>query len=275
MLASESVALDGLGFETVGVMPPGSLIILREGEEPIIHEISKVESHPCVFEQIYFARPDSMMEGGRVYGMRWSFGERLADEWASRGLNADVIVPVPDTSRPAAAAMSERLNVPMREGFIKNRYSGRTFIMPDQRTREAALRLKLNPIREVFEGKRVMLVDDSVVRGSTMRRIVNMIRSLNPAEVHLAIFSPPVRHPCFYGIDMPSREELVAAGRETADTLEPYLRERFQCDSVTYLSLDGLAAVAGEGVCNACFTGEYTVPVSAEERSFIKQDRRG
>jgi amidophosphoribosyltransferase len=274
LIASESVALDALGFELVDVLPPGALILLRKGQEPIIHEVEKAERYPCVFERIYFARPDSLMEGGRVYSVRWAMGEKLADEWAKRGLNADVVVPVPDTSRPAAAAIAERLGLPFREGFIKNRYSGRTFIMPDQRARDAALRLKLNPIREVFEGKRVLLVDDSVVRGSTMRRIVHMIRTLNPSEVHLGIFSPPVRHPCFYGIDMPSSEELIAGSIKDNDVLEGALKERFQCDSVSYLTLDGMSEVTGEKVCKACFTGKYVVDVSEKERSFIRQDRR-
>jgi amidophosphoribosyltransferase len=187
-----------------------------------------------------------------------------------------VVVPVPDTSRPAAQAMAERLGVPHREGFIKNRYSGRTFIMPDQRTREAAMRMKLNPIDEMFRGKRVLLVDDSIVRGTTMRRIVRMIRRLEPKELHVAIFSPAVRNPCFYGIDMPSRDELVAwrVDAEGTGDLEGSLAALFGADSVTFLSEEGLTAVAGSSICAACFTGRYPVEVRDDEQSFILRDRR-
>ena len=273
MVASESVALDGLGFRQVGLVPAGHVILFRKGQEPVFREVAPNVRKHCVFERIYFARPDSMMEGGRVYSQRWRMGQRLAEEWEARGLGADVVVPIPDTSRPAATAMAEHLGLPYREGFIKNRYSGRTFIMPDQATRDAALRLKLNPIKEVFEGKRVILVDDSVVRGSTMRRIVSMIRGLGPTEVHLAIFSPPVRHPCFYGIDMPSPKELIAAGHDDP-SLERLLRDRFDANSVTYLSRPGLAAVSGDDVCAACFDGDYVQPLTDDERGHILQDRR-
>jgi amidophosphoribosyltransferase len=212
------------------------------------------------------------MEDGRVNGVRWNLGVRLADEWKAKGLSADVVVAIPDTSRDAASAMAERLGLPNREGFIKNRYIGRTFIMPNQATRDAALRLKLNPIREVFDGRRVILVDDSIVRGSTMRRIVKMVKELRPEEVHLAIFSPPVQHPCFYGIDMPSHDELVAA-KFAPQELEAELAKRFGVDSVTYITVDGLRAVTGDRMCTACFTGEYVVPVSDEERGFILENR--
>jgi len=273
MIASESVALDTLGYEAVGLLPPGGVVVLRAGEEPEVRMVREAEHRPCVFERIYFARADSVMEGGRVNSARWALGERLADEWAAKGLHADVVVAVPDTSRPAAMAMAERLGIPNREGFIKNRYSGRTFIMPDQETREYALRLKLNPIAEVFEGKRVVLLDDSIVRGTTMRRIVQMVRQTRPAAIHVAIFSPPVRHPCFYGIDMPSREELIASHFEH-EQFERRLAAYFGVDSVTYLSQEGLEDVAGHEVCAACFTGRYAVPISDQERGFIL-DQRG
>ncbi len=272
MCASESVALDVLGFQVVDHVPPGSMVMMRKGEAPMIRTVLPEAPRHCVFERIYFARPDSIMEDGRVNAVRWALGERLADEWKAKGLAADVVVAIPDTSRDAASAMAERLGLPNREGFIKNRYSGRTFIMPNQATRDAALRLKLNPIREVFDGKRVILVDDSIVRGSTMRRIVKMVKELRPAEVHLAIFSPPVANPCFYGIDMPSHEELVAA-RYSPEELEVKLAEAFGVTSLTYVSRRALREVAGEGICSACFTGEYAVPVTEEERSYILKSR--
>ena len=273
MVASESVALDVLDFQKVGDLPPGEVLFFRAGQPPRRRAVVPGKPRPCVFERIYFARPDSRMEEGRVNRSRWRMGRTLAKEWAMKGHQADVVVAVPDTSRPAAMAMAEELGVPHREGFIKNRYSGRTFIMPDAASRTAALRLKLNPIREIFEGKRVLLVDDSIVRGTTMGRIVEMLRGFKPAELHVAVFSPPVRHPCFYGIDMPSRSELVAS-RYAPDSVEAALAERIGADSLTFLSIPGLKSVMGEEVCAACFDGSYIVPVSDEEQAFIMGERR-
>jgi amidophosphoribosyltransferase len=276
--ASESVSLDVLGFQKTDDVPVGEVVFMRPGK-PVeclpLHakENQKSQARPCVFERIYFARPDSVMEEGRINRVRWRLGRQLARQWRERGIEADLVVAIPDTSRPAAQAMAEELGIPHREGFIKNRYSGRTFIMPDQATRNAALRLKLNPIREMFEGKRVLLVDDSIVRGNTMRRIVQMIQDLNPLAVHLAIYSPPVRHPCFYGIDMPSKEELIAS-HWPEDRLEEELCKHLKIDSVTYLSREGLAEVEGKNICAACFDGDYVVPVTDDERANIVLDRR-
>jgi amidophosphoribosyltransferase len=273
MVASESVALDVLDFRKVADLPAGEVLLFRAGETPLRYPVEPAHPRPCVFERIYFARPDSVMEDGRVNRQRWRMGRQLAREWQAKGLEADVVVAVPDTSRPAAMAMAEELGVANREGFIKNRYSGRTFIMPDAATRKAALRLKLNPIREIFEGKKVLLVDDSIVRGTTMARIVDMLRDLKPAAIHLAIFSPPVRHPCFYGIDMPTVQELVAAELDPT-TIDRVLAERLGADSLTYLSLAGLHGVMGDDICAACFDGDYIVPVSADEQSHITGQRR-
>ena len=273
MVSSESVALDVLDFQKVDDLHAGDVMLFRAGKEPVQIEVASKRVQPCVFERIYFARPDSVMEDGRVNRQRWRMGRQLAREWMAKGFEADVVVAIPDTSRPAAMAMADELGVPNREGFIKNRYSGRTFIMPDAASRKAALRLKLNPIQEIFEGKRVLLVDDSVVRGTTMARIVDMLRDMKPKEVHLAIFSPPVRNPCFYGIDMPSQDELVAAQMEP-DVLEETLAERRGADSLTYLTIEGLQKVMGADICAACFTGEYAVPISEDERSFINAERR-
>lgn len=272
VVASESVSLDVLAIPKLGDLPVGGALVLRAGRPAITLDLlsQPPQPRPCVFERIYFARPDSVMEDGRVNRTRWLMGRQLAKEWRLRGLSADVVVAVPDTSRPAAMAMSEELGLKNREGFIKNRYSGRTFIMPDQVTRDAALRLKLNPIREIFEGQRVLLVDDSIVRGSTMRRIVRLVRSLNPAELHLAVFAPPVKNPCYYGIDMPSKDELIAAHTDV-DTLADF----FGADSLTYLSVEGLAQVTGRETCAACFDGDYPVAVLPEERAAIERQRRG
>ena len=273
MVSSESVALDVLDFQKVDDLSAGDVMLFRAGKEPVQIEVASKRAQPCVFERIYFARPDSVMEDGRVNRQRWRMGRQLAREWAQKGFEADVVVAIPDTSRPAAMAMADELGVPNREGFIKNRYSGRTFIMPDAASRKAALRLKLNPIQEIFEGKRVLLVDDSVVRGTTMARIVDMLRDMKPKEVHIAIFSPPVRNPCFYGIDMPSQDELVAAQMKP-DALEASLAVRMGADSLTYLTIEGLQKVMGSDICAACFTGDYAVPISQDERSFINAERR-
>jgi len=273
MVASESVALDVLDFEKRGDLPAGEVLFFRAGQEPDRRAVGAKETRSCVFERIYFARPDSRMEEGRVNRSRWRMGRTLAREWAKKGYEADVVVAIPDTSRPAAMAMAEELGISNREGFIKNRYSGRTFIMPNAASRKAALRLKLNPIREMFEGKRVLLVDDSIVRGTTMGRIVEMLRGLNPTALHVAIFSPPVRHPCFYGIDMPSASELVASQHEPS-RVERALAQKIGADSLTFLSKGGLREVMGNEICAACFDGDYAVPISEAERDFIMGERR-
>jgi amidophosphoribosyltransferase len=270
MVASESVACDAVGYKPVADLPPGKVMIFRAGEEPVVLPVLERPAYHCVFERIYFARPDSRIEEERIFATRWACGVKLGQEWAKQGLQADVVVPVPDTSRPAAQAMAETLGLPYREGFIKNRYSGRTFIMPDANTRDAALRLKLNVIEEIFEGKRVILVDDSVVRGTTVKRLASLVRQVNPAAVHLAVYSPPVRNPCFYGIDMPSRKELVAARLPESEWASA-----FGVDSVTFLSVEGLKEIAGPQSCMACFDGKYPVVVSEREEAVIVKDRRG
>lgn len=273
MVASESVALDVLDMQFVGHLPAGHVGFFRGGAEPQIVAVAPVPGHRCVFEDVYFARPDSITPAGRVLDVRARMGRRLAGEWQRKGLVADVVVAVPDTSRPAADAMAWALGVRSEEGFIKNRYSGRTFIMPDDAVRQAALRLKLNPIDEVFRDRHVVLVDDSVVRGNTMRRILGMVRRHEPKSLHVAIFSPAVRHPCFYGIDMPSRDELVAGRMTPADT-EALLALQLGADSITFLSAGALADEAGPGLCSACFDGNYPVPLTDVERSWILRDRR-
>ena len=221
--ASESVSLDVLNVEMDARLEPapGEALFLRPGQEPVTHVIDSRTSTPCVFEFIYFARPDAVMNGRSVYSVRIALGQKLAERIRSKGIEADVVFPVPDTARPAATAVAESLALPLREGFIKNRYSGRTFIMPDLVTRESALRLKLNPLPNEIEGRKVMLVDDSIVRGTTLRRVIATLRRAGAAEVHLAIHAPPVRNPCFYGIDMSTKEELFASRfDEDLDILE-------------------------------------------------------
>jgi amidophosphoribosyltransferase len=273
--ASESVALDALDFELADEPGPGEAVFLRAGEPPIRHRLDADGPSPCVFEFIYFARPDSLMHGRSVYETRLELGRQLAARIAAKGLEADVVVPVPDTARPAATAVAESLGLPLREGFIKNRYSGRTFIMPDAVSRDAALRLKLNPLRPELEGRRVLLVDDSIVRGTTLRRVLDLLRGAGAKAVHLAIHAPPVRHPCFYGIDMSTEEELFARRFPAEqDELERLAAVELGTDSLTYLSIGGMDAAFPGPRCAACFDGHYPREVPASDRAAIAHDRR-
>ena len=283
--ASESVALDALGFELEGDLSPGEAMFLRAGQEPIRKQLDVRSSSPCVFESIYFSRPDSVEGGETVYQRRRSLGARLAREWKAKGFEADRVIPVPDTSRPAAIAFGEELGLPCREGFIKNRYSGRTFIMNSQESRQSALRLKLNPIRAEFEGQRVVVIDDSIVRGNTIQRLLDLVWAQKPKEVHFAIHSPPVLHPCFYGIDMSTPEELAAPqyigelpesgglSSEAQRAMEQKWAKDLGIDSLTFLSVDGLDEAFPNSRCAACFDGRYPLPIGDEQRSSIAQDR--
>ena len=273
--ASESVVLDVLGFERSFEPDPGELVVLRTGEEPLRIPLTPECAAPCVFEFVYFARPDSVMNDRSVYEMRLGFGRALATRMQEKGIEADVVMPVPDTARPAATALAEELELPLREGLIKNRYSGRTFIMPDQVTRSAALKLKLNPLPSEIKGRRVILLDDSIVRGTTLHRVIALVRNAGASEVHLAIHSPPVRHPCFYGIDMSTKEELFARRFEgSLLELEAAAAEDLGADSMTYLDVESMDKVFGESRCAACFDGKYPQVLSEEEQSGIVGDRK-
>jgi amidophosphoribosyltransferase len=283
--ASESVALDVLGVRKISDVEPGHVLVARAGGQVESHALAPARSAPCIFEYIYFARPDSIMNGQSVYAVRLALGQELASAWKRKGIEADTVIPIPDTSRPSAATMAEALGLPYREGFIKNRYTGRTFIMPDADTRASALKLKLNPIHSEFAGKRVLLVDDSIVRGTTLIHTIQLIRDQGATQVHLAIYSPPVMHPCYYGIDMSTREELAAPrflpghtqGPLDADqlaALEQRFAERLGLDSLTYMPIEGLRRAHPASHCAACFDGDYPLPVTDQERSWIECDRR-
>jgi len=284
VVSSESVALDALGVSLQGDIAPGEIVIFQQGREPIRSQMEPASSFPCVFEYIYFARPDSIMNSRSVYGVRLELGRALAKAWQAKGHQADVVIPIPDTSRPSANALAETLGLPFREGFIKNRYTGRTFIMASADERSNALKLKLNPIRSEFANRKVLVVDDSIVRGTTLLRTIQLIRDQGPTEVHLAIHSPPVIYPCYYGIDMSTREELAAPGflpcsddRFSASVqaeLEKRLAERLSLDSLTYLTVDGLRAAFPDSCCAACFDGNYPLPISEQDRKWIEKDRR-
>jgi len=275
LAASESVGLDVLGFEAVPEPSPGEVLFLRAGEPALRHPAAQAKPAPCIFEFVYFARPDSVMDGRTVYEVRLGFGRALAGRVRDKGVTADVVIPVPDTARPAAVALSEELGLPNREGFIKNRYSGRTFIMPDQLTRRTALRLKLNTLPAEIRGRRVLLVDDSIVRGTTLRRVIELTREAGALEVHLAIHSPPVRSPCYYGIDMSTEEELFARRFDgPLESLERAAAADLDADSLTYLSVEAMDGVFTGPRCAACFDGVYPQELSEQDRLTIAGDRR-
>jgi amidophosphoribosyltransferase len=265
-LASESVALDILGFQRVRDVAPGEAVLITTEGEFLARQCAASKVHaPCIFEYVYLARPDSMIEDVSVYKARLRMGERLAHK--IRRLrpehDIDVIIPVPDTSRSAAIAMGKVLGVEYREGFVKNRYIGRTFIMPGQKERVKSVRRKLNPMELEFRNKVVMLVDDSIVRGTTSNQIVQMAREAGARKVYLASAAPPVRYPNVYGIDMPSVSELVAHGRNEAE-----IQALIGCDWLIYQDLEDLIAAVQEGnpeltqFDTSCFSGEYVTGLS-------------
>lgn len=287
--ASESVCIDVIDAGLRGDVAPGEVMFFRQGEQPQSFVIEKAGQAPCVFENIYFARPDSITNGRSVYSTRIELGNVLGQEFLTKNINVDVVMPVPDTSVPAASAIAEQIKRPLRDGLVKNRYSARTFIMPTQISRENELRLKLNPIKSQIEGKKILLIDDSIVRGTTLKRMVSLIRNKGKAkEIHLAITSPAVINPCFYGIDMSVKEELIAYRNATKmgintrvpislddqRKLEARIAEKLGAESLTYLSIEGVDKVFGKNRCAACFDGQYVVEVEdyAEE---IRKDRMG
>jgi len=261
--ASESVALDINGIGYVGEVGAGELILLDKGGNMKRKSILPKKVHHCMFEYVYFSRPDSIINGKLVHEVRGELGTELARE---HPVEADVVIPVPDTSRTAARTFALELGLPYEEGLIKNRYVARTFIMPNQEKRRNAVRVKLNPIKTVIEGKRVVLVDDSIVRGTTLREIVRMVRGAGAKEVHIRITSPPIRAPCFYGVDMSTYEELIA-NRKSIDEIARYLG----VESLGYLSIEGLKKAIGLPVCTGClneeYPTEYAKKLASERRS--------
>ncbi len=264
VLASESPAIDVIGATYVRELDPGELVTIDGLEEDCVHSEplfgpADVEPHLCIFELVYFARPDSRLRGREVHGARRRMGELLAEQAPA---DADLVMGVPDSGVPAAEGFSRRSGIPYGQGLVKNRYIGRTFIDPDSDARRDAVRRKLNPLRDNIAGKRLVVVDDSIVRGTTTRAIVRMLRDAGASEVHLRVSSPPFRWPCFYGIDTPTRGELLAATLPTEE-IERYLA----VDSLAYIGLEGLKAAIGAGDagwCDACLTGRYPTAVPVE-----------
>jgi len=253
VFASESCAFDLLRAEFVRDVLPGELVMVTEDGVTSRHYSTGVAQSSCIFEHVYFARPDSRIYGRWVQESRDQMGRELARE---SGVPADVVVPVPDSGVTAALGYAEEASLPFRFGLIRNHYVGRTFIEPEQRVRDFGVRLKLNPVRNLLEGKRVVLIDDSIIRGTTSRKIVRMVRGAGAKEVHLRISCPPTISPCFYGVDTPSKRDLIAANKSIEE-----IREFIEADSLAYLSLDGLLkSVQSEeknGYCVACYTGNY------------------
>jgi len=258
VIASESCALDHLGANVIREIEPGEIVsISANGVKSEREEVERKAI--CIFEYIYFARPDSVINGRLLYPARQAMGEILAQE---HPVDADLVMGVPDSATPAAIGYSRCSGIPLCEGLLKNRYVGRTFIEPDQRIRDLGVKLKFNPLPQMLEGKRLVVIDDSIVRGTTTPKIVELLRRAGAKEVHVRICAPPLRYPCFFGVDMATRWELIAAQKTV-----PEVRDFIGADSLGYLSIDGLVKAVGlpeDTFCLACFTGDYPIPVQLE-----------
>jgi amidophosphoribosyltransferase len=278
MVASESVTLDGNGFELLRDVAPGEAVFISEQGEMQFQQCAEKTSHnPCIFEYVYLARPDSVMDGISVYQARLNLGKTLAKRVVSTvpPSQIDVVIPIPESSRPSAMELAQILGLPYREGFVKNRYVGRTFIMPGQGVRKKSVRQKLNVVASEFKGRNVLLVDDSIVRGTTSREIVQMARDAGARRVYLASAAPPVRFPNVYGIDMPTPHELIAHGRTNEE-----IRESIGCDALIYQDVDAMKGVLSalnpklEGFDASCFDGVYvTGDITAEDILRLNQGR--
>jgi len=251
-IASESVAIETLGGELERDVYPGEVIKISEDGLESRHMVSLKRHALCMFEYVYFARPDSIIQGRNVYETRVELGRSLAETCPA---DVDLVIPVPDSGRSAAFGYAEELGCPTGEGLIKNRYVGRTFIQPGQKAREYSVKLKLNPVKQVVKGKKIAVIDDSIVRGTTMRRTVRLLKSAGTKEVHVRISCPPLVSPCYMGIDFPTREELIASNR-TVEEISSFI----EADSLGYQTIDGLISSIGLPrckLCLACLTGEY------------------
>jgi len=258
IIASESCALDTVGADLVREVEPGEAIVLGSGEPRIEQLMLSVRKATCMFEFIYFARPDSQLQGQSLYEARHNMGRQLALEAPA---DADIVISIPDSATPAAVGYAEQSGIPYSEGLIKNRYITRTFIQPNQRLRSVGIKLKFNPLKGILAGKRVVLVDDSIVRGTTTRKVVEELRHAGAAEIHMRVSSPPIQWPCFMGIDIASRAELIASGRSVEE-----VERVIGADSLRYLSKAGLfrSVPSITGFCMACFDGDYPVPVPVQ-----------
>ncbi len=257
VIASETCALDLIGATYMREVAPGEMVVISADSMRSVQPFAG--SYPvrnCVFEQIYFARPDSHVFGQDVYELRKEFGRQLARE---APIDADVVIPVPDSGVPAAMGFAEQSNLPYELGLVRNHYVGRTFIEPEQSIRNFGVRLKLNPIRSLLVGKRVVVIDDSIVRGTTSRKILQTIRDAGAKEIHVRISSPPITDPCYYGIDTPRKSELIGSNYEVEE-----IAKYIGADSLAYLTEEGLRTAAGANFCFACFNGQYPLEIADE-----------
>lgn len=256
VVSSETCGLDIVGATYLRDIAPGELVWIDCDGVKSVQWAEKTERKLCVFEMIYFARPDSVFNGESLYSYRKRIGQRLAKESPA---DVDLVMAVPDSGIPAAIGYSEASGIPYAEGLIKNRYVGRTFIQPTQAMREVGIRMKLNPMRDVLKGKRILIVDDSIVRGTTSRKLVQMLYAAGAVEVHMRISSPPVTHPCFYGIDTDNQDQLIAATKSVSE-----IEAQLGADSLAYLSWEGMLEATEANVnsfCSACFTGDYPIDI--------------
>jgi amidophosphoribosyltransferase len=267
VFASETVAFDVVGATYERSVEPGEIVIVAKGEVRSIKPFKPQSPRPCVFEHIYFARPDSITDGTSIYSVRKSIGAQLAVE---NPVKADLVIPVPDSGVPAAIGYAQQSGIPFELGIIRSHYVGRTFIQPTDNIRHLGVKLKHNANRALIAGKSVVLIDDSIVRGTTSLKIVQMMREAGASEVHMRIASPPTRHSCFYGVDTPEREKLLAAQHDVEG-----MREWIQADSLAFISIEGLYRAVGEEMrndirpqyCDACFTGDYPTRLTDHDDS--------
>jgi len=267
IVCSETCALDLIGATYVREVEPGELLIISDGGVRSLHPFPPGPLAHCSFEHVYFARPDSYVFGQSVHDVRTELGRILARE---SPVEADVVSPIPDSGVCGATGFAEASGIPLQMGLIRNHYVGRTFIQPQQAIRHFSVKIKLNPVRSVLEGRRVVLIDDSIVRGTTSRKIVKMVRAAGAKEVHMRIACPPTISPCFYGVDTPNKSELIAA----THSLEQ-IREFIEADSLAYLSLEGLLRAVGKGqdrnaYCTSCYTGVYPVAFPQDEQAYLQ-----
>ncbi|SFA57608.1 amidophosphoribosyltransferase [Rhodococcoides kroppenstedtii] len=263
VVASETAALDIVGASFVRDIEPGELLAI-DADGVRSSRFAAPEPKGCVFEYVYLARPDSVIGGRSVHSTRVEIGRRLAEEHPAE---ADLVIPVPESGTPAAVGYAQGSGIPYGQGLMKNAYVGRTFIQPSQTIRQLGIRLKLNPLREVIRGKRLVVVDDSIVRGNTQRALVRMLREAGALEIHVRIASPPVRWPCFYGIDFASPAELIANGMDSEDGMLEGVRQAIGADSLGYISIDGMIGASEQPstrLCAACFDGNYPIPLPKE-----------
>ena len=257
IVASETCVMDLIEAEFIREVEPGELILINDQGIQSFFPFNKAETKHCVFEHIYFARPDSFMFGEHVYTARKKMGRAMAQESPA---DVDIVVPVPDSGVVSAMGFAEESGIPFEMGLIRNHYVGRTFIEPQSQIRHFGVKLKLNPVKEIIAGKRIAIIDDSIVRGTTARKIVKMLRDVGAKEIHLRISAPPILHSCFYGIDTPTKEELIAHTHDLEET-----RQYLAADSLAYLSLEKMMEVLENGkkkFCSACFDGNYPIPIT-------------